>query len=171
MAEARHKATLTEGKLAEAYREAEVAREAAKVAEEAARVAKDAVVVVAAAAADKALDVSLQVGFKILHQALVCVTPDFDVDALDAIITLEMMVVAIAEAEAEQEVGQVAKGSKALTGLASPPAMRETDAAEAPFVETQVLPSEGNAMGAAAKGEIEAAERAPAEEDEVVEVF
>lgn len=62
--------------------------------------------------------------------------PDFDVVALDAIVTLEMMVIAIAEAEAEQEMGQAAEGNKALAGPVGTLTVEKTDEVEAPPVET-----------------------------------
>lgn len=80
-----------EGELDKARREAKGAM----------RSTKDAM----ASAVDNAQDVGRQAGFKVLHQALTQVAPDFDIDALDTVVTPKMMVVVVAKAEAKQEVG------------------------------------------------------------------
>lgn len=59
--------------------------------------AKDVVV----AATYDAQDIGLQVGFKILHQALLQMAPNFDVEALDALVNMDVINAAMLKAEAE----------------------------------------------------------------------
>lgn len=81
-----------------------------------------------------------------------------------------MMVVAITEAEAEQEVGQATEGNEAIAGPVGTLAIRGTDVAKVPSVETQVALIEGNAMGAPTEDETRVVKGAPAGEDEAAEV-
>lgn len=58
-----------------------------------------------------------------------------------------MMVAAIVEAEVEQEAGHAVEGSEAPASLEGTPVVGEADVTEAPSVETQVAPTEGNVVG------------------------
>lgn len=90
MIEAQKELALAKGNVVETHQEAAAVREVAKVVED-----------MAAVAADDAQDIGLQAGFKILRWALLQITPDFDVEALDALLTMDMINIIMLEAEAK----------------------------------------------------------------------
>lgn len=96
------------GDAAKARHEAIAVRELAKA-------AKD----VAAAAADDTQDISLQVGFKTLCQALLQMAFDFDVEALDVLVTMDVINTAVLEAKAEIKPGQMSTKGTSPTAQVS----------------------------------------------------
>lgn len=92
---AQKEVALAMGEAVEARCEAVVAREVAKGVED-----------VAAVAVDDAYDIDLQVGFKILRQALLQIAPDFNIEALDALVTMDMINAIVLEAKAKHGPGQ-----------------------------------------------------------------
>lgn len=60
---------------------------------------------VVAVAADDAHDIGLQASFKVIRPTLLYVAPEFDVDALDALVTTGMVDAAMLEVETEYEAG------------------------------------------------------------------
>lgn len=103
--EARKETVLARDEAAEAYCEAEDAREVAKAAED-----------VAAVVANDAQDIGMQASFKVLRQALLHMAPDFDVEAMDALVNMDMINTAVLEAKVEIGPSRVnAKGKGPIT--------------------------------------------------------
>lgn len=57
----------------------------------------------AIATTDKAQGITIQVGFKVFRQLLLQLNLDFNIQALEALVTIEVMDAALIEAEAEVE--------------------------------------------------------------------
>lgn len=85
---------------------------------------------------------------------MVQVAPSFDVKALDALVTPNMVDVAILEAEADHEARQAAASCEEPAGLMGTQAIRETNATEVLSAEAQVAPLEENVMEALVEDEV-----------------
>lgn len=94
MAKARKEVVLAKDKVVEARYRAIAAKDAARATED-----------VAATIANDAQDIGLQVGFKVLCQALLQIALNFNIDALDMLVIMKMVDVVVLEAEAKHEVG------------------------------------------------------------------
>lgn len=92
MIKVRKEVTLVKDNANEVLHEAATAREVVKAMED-----------VAATAADDAWDIGLQANFKVLHQALFQIVLNFDVEALDVLITIGMVDAAMLEAKAKHK--------------------------------------------------------------------
>lgn len=134
------------GEAVEARREAVVARESTKAAED-----------VATAAVDDAQDIGLQAGFKTLCQALLQMAPDFDVEALDTPVTMDVINALVSKAEAEIAKGM---GSIAQAGGAegtSSAATKESKAARAHPHIAEVAPTQESTKVVPIGGSVEVA--------------
>lgn len=151
-------AALVEDKVAKAHRVAVIAREVA-------RTTKD----VATTTANNAQDIGLQVNFKVLRQALLQMAPDFNVEALDALVTMKMVDAIVLEAKVEHEAGRVVVGGRDLVGQiggiigASGAAIEEIEAIEALFAEAHLVPIKGDSNLALAEDDTRPAEMMSAE--------
>lgn len=91
MIEAQKEAALTKDGATKVHHEAAIIREVMRATED-----------VAAAAANDDRDIGLQASFKVLHLTLLQVPLDFNVDALDVLVTTGTVDAVVLEAEAEQ---------------------------------------------------------------------
>lgn len=127
--DAQKEAAIAKDKVAKALQEAAFAKEVAKA-------AKD----IASAAADDAQDIGIQAGFKSLRRALLQMAPDFNVDSIDALVTMDVIHATILEAEAE--IGPSRAGTSSRGLMVQVGSIRTTPSAAEDF--TKVAPAEGN---------------------------